>query len=56
MDDEQEENKNKKVNYNREKDNGMILDDDYNVKRKKKRIQRGGYKHKRKSKYIMNFK
>ena len=55
MNEEDEEN-NKNKSFNKEKDKGMILDDDYNVKRKKKRIQRGGYRHKRKSKYIMNFK
>ena len=58
MDDDSEEEKNKnmiKVDK-KEKGNGMILDDDYSVKRNKKRIRRGGYRHKRKSKYIMNFK
>ena len=53
---DEENNKNKNKSYDKEKDKGMVLDDDYNVKRKKKRIQRGGYRHKRKSKYIMNFK
>ena len=58
MDDDSEEKNNKNVIKvdKKEKGNGMILDDDYNVKRNKKRIRRGGYRHKRKSKYIMNFK
>ena len=55
MNDDDEDN-NKNVNKSNDKEKGMILDDDYNVKRKKKRMQRGGFRHKRKSKYIMNFK
>ena len=34
----------------------MVLEDDFNTKRKKKRINRGGFRHKRRSKHIMNFK
>ena len=57
MDEDKDEKKhNINKNFIKEKGNDMILDDDFTVKRKKKRIQRGGYRHKRKSKYIMNFK
>ena len=45
-----------KIEYNKEKGNGMVLEDDFNTKRKKKRINRGGFRHKRCSKHIMNFK
>ena len=57
MDEDKEENikKESKI-FNKEKGSGMVLEEDFNIKRKKKRIQRGGYRHKRKSKYIMNFK
>ena len=55
-DDKEEKNVNISKPYKKEKGNGMDLEEDFNIKRKKKRIQRGGYRHKRKSKYIMNFK
>ena len=52
---EKKENKGK-VEFIKEKGKGMVLEDDYNIKRKKKRINRGGFRHKRRSKHIMNFK
>ena len=56
MDDDNEEKNTNTNKFNKEKGSGMVLEEDFNIKRKKKRIQRGGYRHKRKSKYIMNFK
>ena len=56
-DDSEDKNNNKNKISNKEKGNGMIIDDDLNsFKRTKKKINRGGFRHKRKSKHIMNFK
>ena len=58
MDEEDEDEGNKNKLIIKEKGNGMILDDDLNrsIKRNKKRIKRGGYRHRRHSKNTMNFK
>ena len=57
MDYDNEEKNNNTNKFSKEKGSGMVLEEDFNIKRKKKKkIQRGGYRHKRKSKYIMNFK
>ena len=58
MDDDSEDknNNNNKINK-KEKGSGMVIDDDLNnFKRTKKKINRGGFRHKRRSKHIMNFK
>ena len=56
--DEDKEKKNVDISrpYKKEKGNGMVIEDDFNKKRFKKRIKRGGYRHRRHSKNIMNFK
>ena len=58
MDEDKEENNKKESKiFNKEKETGMILDDDYkNIRKNRKKINRGGFKHKRRSKHIMNFK
>ena len=58
MNEEDEENNKKESKiFNKEKGTGMILDDDYkNIRKNRKKINRGGFKHKRRSKHIMNFK
>ena len=58
MDEEDEDEGNKNKLIIKEKGNGMILDDDLNrsIKRNKKKIKRGGYRHRRHSKNTMNFK
>ncbi len=60
-DDEDNENEgNKNINkiYTKERENGMNIDDitNPNIKRQIKRKKRMGYKHRRHSKNIMNFK
>ena len=56
--DEDKEKKNVDISrpYKKEKGNGMVIEDDFNKKRFKKRIKRGGQRHRRHSKNIMNFK
>ncbi len=55
-DDKEEKNVNISKPYKKEKGNGMDLEEDFNSKKFKKRIKRGGYRHRRHSKNIMNFK
>ena len=55
-DDKEEKNVNISKPYKKEKGNGMDLEEDFNSKKIKKRIKRGGYRHRRHSKNIMNFK
>ena len=55
-DDSEDKNNNNKINK-KEKGSGMIIDEELNnFKRTKKKINRGGFRHKRRSKHIMNFK
>ena len=56
--DEENKNSNKGNKKQKEKDSGMYIDDitNPNIKRHNKKIKRGGYRHRRKSKNIMNFK
>ena len=56
--DEENKNSNKGNKKQKEKDSGMYIDDitNPNIKRHTKKIKRGGYRHRRKSKNIMNFK
>ena len=58
-DDDVNENKgNNNKNIKKEKEDGMNIDDitNPNIKRQRKRARRVGYRHKRHSKNIMNFK
>ena len=56
-DEKEKEEKNNNKLYKREKGNGMNIDDITNptFKRRIKKAKRGGYKHRRHSKNIMNF-